>query len=404
MSELSFLPTWPPDTAGLPWFALILLVAVLLGEAVNRWLRLPRALGWVACGLAAGPSLLGLVDAIAFEESRFLLQIAAGLVLFELGQRVDTGWLRRNPWLLASSVLEAGFSFAAVYAVLWLLQVPPLVAATAAAIALASSPSVVLALTRELRAQGQVTERILLFTALNCIYAFVVVSMLVAWLNAEYRGGWISVAAHPLWLIFGSLIVAFAFAAFTLWLLRMLGPRPDAQYMCVVALVVAAVAAAQSLRLSVPLLLLAYGTLARALDRDRRFVSLQFGRLGSIALVLLFALSAAGIDLRYVPAGLLAGVGLLAARWAGKTLGMFAVGRASGLSLRKASLVSLGLMPMSGLALLLTYDTAARYPELGVQLTTIMVCAIALLELIGPLTTQFALVRAGEASQASVQS
>ena len=62
MSELSFLPTWPPDTAGLPWFALILLVAVLLGEAVNRWLRLPRALGWVACGLAAGPSLLGLID------------------------------------------------------------------------------------------------------------------------------------------------------------------------------------------------------------------------------------------------------------------------------------------------------------------------------------------------------
>jgi len=49
MSDLSFLPSWPPDTTGLPWFALILLAAVLLGEAVNRWLRLPRALGWIAC-------------------------------------------------------------------------------------------------------------------------------------------------------------------------------------------------------------------------------------------------------------------------------------------------------------------------------------------------------------------
>jgi len=320
------------------------------------------------------------------------------LVLFELGQRVDYGWLRRNPWLLASSLLEAGFSFAAVYAVLWLLQVPPLVAATAAAIALASSPSVALALTRELRAQGQVTERVLLFTALNCIYAFVAVSMLVAWLNAEYRGGWIAVAAHPVWLIFGSLAVAVAFAALTLRLLRLLGPRPDAQYICVVALVIMAVATAQILRLSVPLLLPAYGTLARGLDRDRRFVSLEFGRLGSIALILLFALTAAAIDLRLVPAGLLAGVALIAARWVGKTCGMFAVGRASGLSLRKASLVSLGLMPMSGLALLLVFDTASRYPEMGTQLSTIMVCAIAVLELLGPLTAHFALTRAGEAS------
>jgi len=398
MSDLSFLPSWPPDTAGLPWFALILLSAVLVGEAVNRWLRLPRALGWVACGLAAGPSLLDLVDATAFAESRHLLDIAVGLVLFELGQRVDYGWLRRNPWLLGSSILEAGFSFAAVYGVLWLLRVPPLVAATAAAIALASSPSVALALTRELRAQGQVTERVLLFTALNCIYAFVATSTLVAWLNAEYRGGWIEGVTHPVWLIFGSLVAALVFAAVTLRLLRLLGPRPDAQYICVVALVVTAVAAAQTLRLSLPLLLLAYGTLARGLDRDRRFVSLEFGRLGSIALILMFALTAASLDLRLVPAGLLAGVALLAARWLGKTCGMFAVGRASGLSLRKASLVSLGLMPMSGLALLLVYDTALRYPQLGAQLTTIMVCAIAVLELLGPLTTHFALTRAGEAS------
>ena len=401
MSELSFLPSWPPDASGLPWFALLLLGAVLLGEAVHRWLRLPRVLGWIACGLAAGPSLSGMVNAIDLDEARPVLEIAVGLVLFELGQRVDYGWLRRNPWLLVSSVLEAGLSFVAVFAVLWLLQVPPLVAAVAGAIALASSPSVVLALTRDLRAQGQVTERVLLFTALNCIYAFVAVSMLVAWLNAEYRGGWLSVAAHPAWLILGSLAVALAFAAFTLRLLRMLGPRPDAQYICVVALVVLAVAVAQALRLSVPLLLLAYGTLSRAFDHDRRFVSLQFGRLGSIALVMLFTLTAASVDLHLVPAGLAAGSALLAARWLGKTCGMFAVGRASGLSLRKASLVSLGLMPMSGLALLLVYDTALRYPEMGGELKTIMVCAIALLELLGPLTTHFALTRAGEAAPQS---
>ena len=39
--------------------------------------------------------------------------------------RFDFGWLRRNPWLLATSVLEAGLAFAAMFAVL--LQSLPLV-------------------------------------------------------------------------------------------------------------------------------------------------------------------------------------------------------------------------------------------------------------------------------------
>ena len=38
---------------------------------------------------------------------RIFSDIAVGLLLFELGQRVDLGWLRRNPWLFVTSVLEA---------------------------------------------------------------------------------------------------------------------------------------------------------------------------------------------------------------------------------------------------------------------------------------------------------
>ena len=38
---------------------------------------------------------------------------------------------------------------------------------------------------------------------------------------------------------------------------------------------------------------------------------------------------------------------------------------ASGLSMRKASLLSLTLMPMSGVALILVHDTTALFPGLG---------------------------------------
>ncbi|MBI2753807.1 MAG: cation:proton antiporter [Betaproteobacteria bacterium] len=399
MSELFFLPSWPPAAEAIPWYALLLLVAAIAGEVVHRWLHLPRLLGWIAAGLVLGPHVSGLLDAKALAGLRVVLDVALGVVLFQLGQRVDLGWLRRNPWLLATSVLESALAFGAMFVVLLLLDVRPLLAALAAAIGIATGPAVVLSLTRELRAQGQVTERMLLLTSLNCVYAFVAVSMLLAWLHQEYSDQWLTIVTHPLYLIFGSLILALVFALVTLGLLAVLGRREDAQFISVIALVVAAVYAASMLKLSVVLVLLGYGVMARAFDARRRFASLAFGRIGQILFILLFAITAATLDIDLLPVGALAGAALVAARYAGKALGVFALAPVSGLSVRKASLLSLGLMPMSGVALVLMQDTAALFPKLGPELAAVMVSAIVMVELLGPAVAYFALVRAGETDE-----
>ena len=400
MSDLFFLPDLASAAAQLPWYALLLLAAALAGEAVQRWLRLPRLLGWIAVGAALGPHALGALDEDALEVLRPLLDFAVGMVLFELGQRVDLSWLRRNPWLLATSVLESGLAFGAMFVVLLAVDAPPLIAAAAAAIGISTAPAVVLTVTRELRAQGQVAERAMLLTALNSAYAFVAVSVLLAWLAREYSGDWRAVLLHPLYLIFGSTVLAALFAAATLALLRLLGRRHDAQFLCVVALVALAVWASATLNLSVALALLAFGAITRIYDRRRLFVSLEFGRLGRILLILLFAITAAKLEWGLVPAGAAAGGVLVAARFAGKALGVFALAPVSGLPLRKASLLALALTPMSGLAIVLMHDTARLYPQFGPALAAIVVSAIAMLELLGPLLTHFALTRAGEADEA----
>ncbi len=399
MGELFFLPSWPMRVDDLQWLALLLLAAVIAGEAGHRWLGVPRLLGWIAAGVALGPDVAGLIDRDMVADQYWLLEIAIGVVLFELGQRVDLGWLRRNTWLGGASILESGCAFLVIFAVLWLLGAPALVAATAGAIGIATSPAVVLTLARDLRAQGQVTERVLLLTALNSIYAVVLVSMLIAWLHAEYRGGWLVVAAHPIYLIFGSAALGAAFAAALLAALTLLGNRVEAQFLCAVAFVLVAVSLSAALNLSTVLALLAFGTCARAFDRGRRFVSLEFGRLGRILVMLLFALSAAGLELQLIPQGLLAGVALVVARYLGKTLGLLATAGVSGLAPGKAALVSLGLMPMSAVALILVHETSSLFPEFGPALATVVVSALAILEVAGPLAAQLALKRAGETAE-----
>ncbi len=396
MSDFFFLPAWPPPVEDLPWLAFLLIVAVLAGEAVQRWLHLPRLLGWIAAGVAFGPEGAGLLDEDTLGDIRGLLDIGIGIVLFELGQRIDFGWLRRNPWLLGASALESALSFAAMWAVLLVLGMPPVLAAVPAAIGMATSPAVVLTLARELRAQGQVTERALLLTALNCLYALAAVSMLVAWLHAEYRVGWTEVVAHPLYLLAGSLVLGAAFAGVTLGVLTGLGERTDAQFICIVVLALVAIALAPVLHLPVALTLFVYGALTRVFDRARHFAFLEFGRLGQMVVILLFALSAANLEFGLVPAGALAGLALVIARFAGKTLGLAAFARRSALPARKAVLLGCALMPMSAVVLVLAQDTAELAPELGPALAAVILSALAMLEIVGPLAAQFAFKQAGE--------
>jgi hypothetical protein len=396
MPDLIYLPAWPLQIDRFAWMALLLMAAVLSGEILWRFLGLPRLLGWVAIGAAAGPFALGILDEAALSKARWFVNAAIGLVLFEFGQRVDLSWLKRNPWLLATSIVESTLAFAAMYAVLLLLSVPPLVAAIASAIGIATSPTVTLVLAKDLRAQGQVTERMLLLAALNCVYAFVLMNTLFAWLHSEYDGRAIMVIVHPLYLIFGSFALAALMAAWAHALFAGLPRRADAQYIAMVSLVVLSVSLADSLHLSLALTLLGFGAFARVFDSDRRFVSFEFGHLGTIFVVLLFALTAAELDWTLIGSGFLAGGALIAARYAGRTVALISFARPAGLPVRTASLLSLALMPMSGVALMLVRETSSVYPQFGPALAGVMLPAIAVMELLGPLVTQFALVKAGE--------
>jgi len=398
MTDFFFLPSWPFAMPQLFWLGVLLLAATVLGELLDRFLRLPRILGYVLAGAALGPEATGLLSETEIKGLAPFLEIAMGIVLFELGSRVDLRWLRPNPWLLVTSLLESALAFGAVYAVLALVGTAPLVAAAAAAIAVATSPAVVLAVSKELRAQGQVTERLQLLSALNSVYSFVAFAVLFAWLHVEARGAWELVVMHPLYLVLGSAALAALAAVLLLVLLERFGPRGDVQTISALGVVVVAVSVAMAFKLSVVLALLGMGILTRALDRNRRFLAVSFGYVGELFIIALFALTGAALRLDLAATALAAGLGLAAARALGKAVPVLALAKPSGISYRKASLVSVGLLPMSGVAVVMARDAASIWPSLGPQLGAVVLAAVLILELLGPLAVQFALRRSGDAT------
>lgn len=398
MSDLFFLPALPLASNQIVWFGVLLLAGVAGGEVAERLFFLPRITGYGAAGLALGPHGFGLIDLRLLQDLHVLAEISVGLILFDLGQHLDLLWLRRAPRLALTSLAECAVVALLVYYVLnWVFQVEPLYSATAAAIGVATSPAVVMRITADLGAQGQVTQRALLLTALNSTVAVLALTALIPWLYLEYGGSWITILLHPLYLLGGSFVVGLAASAVTLLLVGMLRRREEAEPVLLIALILATVGAAILLKLSVLLTLLAYGAMLRNLDKHRLVAAADFGLTGQMFFVILFVLSGANLDLQAAWSGMALGASLAAVRFAGKALGVMALIPGSGLKARQGLYIALSLTPMSGFAVIMLQDTQSLFPEFGRALFSVVLPAVVLMEIAGPILTQFALRRAGEA-------
>lgn len=398
--DLSFLPDWPPTVPAALAVAILALVAAALGEGAAR-LRLPRLFGYVGAGalFGAGGYVLRLLqlEELPSPTLKFTLEFAAAVILFDLGQRVSFGWVRRNPALLGASVVESGLSFALVFMAMRYFDIEAWTAAVIASIAMATSPAVVLAVTRETRAQGQITERTLLLTALNSIYAVMLSTLLLGLVRDQQGARSVEIVLQPAYLIVGSLAVAALGARLFLWVLSFIGRDRAGQILVMLSVVWVVFATAVALRLSPLLALLACGAFVRTFDTSRRLTATEFGLASGIALVLLFALSAAMVDIELLFVSWPPVLALLAVRVVAKAFGVAALGPLSGITLKKGMLSGLALMPMSALALMLIHQVSEWNPQIAQQTTAVLLPSVLIMQLAGALALAQILRRGGEA-------
>jgi Kef-type K+ transport system membrane component KefB len=394
---LTFLPQYPLASNPLLLFGLLLLAGLVGGELVKRVLRLPRIVGYVLTGLALGRSGVGMLDAALIKDAWIFVDIALGLILFELGRRLHLTWLRNDRWLLATGLLESALSFGFVYFALTYFDVKPIYAALAAAIGVSTSPAVVLLVAQELKAEGQVTERAMNLVAMNSVIAVTLTTMLLSWLHHEYRASWTMIALHPVYLLGGSLILGYLASIATILLARWVGKHTERQLVMMLALIVLTIGAARMLELSVLLALLAFGVLSRNLDERHDLMAVDLSGVGQMFYVVLFVVSGARLDVLGLMTGGAIAAAYVVARFVGKSIAVMSLTYFSGARAGSAGLLCIALTPMSGIALAMVHGTANVYPDFGAKLASIVLSAVLILELIGPVAVQFALERAGEA-------
>jgi NhaP-type Na+/H+ or K+/H+ antiporter len=399
LTDLEFLPQFPLTANPLALFGGMLLAGALTGELVRRVLNLPRITGYVLIGLTLGASGLDMLDTRMLGYTRVFLDIGLGLVLFELGRRINFAWLLRDRWLAVMAFAESMLSFGCMFGALLWLNIEPLYAAMAAAIGVSSSPAIVLLVARELKAEGQVTERALNLVAINSVIAFVLTTMLLSWIHRDYHAGWFVIVLHPVYLMAGSWFLGLAASWLALKLAGWLGKRIELHAALLLGIVVLLVGAAEALKLSILLSLLTFGVLIGNMDREHKLMPVDVGRFSQIFFVVLFVASGALLHIGDLVAGGAIAAVYIAARFVGKSIGVLCFAHLSGIRAGSGGLLSIALLPMSGIALAIAQSTGTSYPGFSAKLSVIVLAATLILELIGPLAVQFALRRAGEAQE-----
>jgi len=394
--SLFFLPPFPERIDSLALFSLLLIVGLLIGESLHARFRFPRLIGYVLAGTVFGPSLLGWIGYEALAQARPIADAALGLLLLEAGRRLDLRWLAANPALLRGILGDIVLSFVVVYLFVTLaVGMMPAWAAATAAVTMASAPAVVLLTVEEARAQGQVTERIILHTALSSAASFVVFALVLGVVHAEFSDDWLNALVHPLWVIAGSLLIAWLVSRFAIAVARRLAKRSLAQVFVLVASALFAVGVARMLAVPVFLTLFLMGALLAYDDHEKtlHYTALPDGHW--LLAIILFVV--VGASLPWQELTWLTGVqaiGLLLVRALAKVLALYVAG--GELPPKKRLLVGVGIQPLSATAVFMAYELVALYPEVGRSALLLALFAAAFMELAGPALCRTALMRSGE--------
>ena len=164
-----------------------LLLSQLLGVVLHKR-GMPKLYGAVIAGLLLGASGLNAVDAPLLSQFQELFNAASALVLFEVGRKMDLGWLwrsrRQGAALLAGCVLRG----VGCFLLLWAAGVGAPAAALIASIMIAVNPVVFASMASESNAAGVVTYAGSNTLGISNLLALLALSIALAWDRSHDAG------------------------------------------------------------------------------------------------------------------------------------------------------------------------------------------------------------------------
>lgn len=390
------------STVAIVTLGLLLLSGLVAGLAASR-LGLPRVAAYILAGMVFSPSLLGGVLHVHVGPwSEPLTTVALGFIAYLIGGSMTISQVRRSgPAILGATLGGSLGPILMVVATVLLLSpdIPGIsvgqLALVLGVIASTTAPAATVAVLHQYRARGPVARTLLGVVALDDAVGVVLFSLMLVVITGGEPGRAVVQAVVN---VVGALLVG----AVSAQVLATLGHRirgASLRLSLILGSILLVVGVAEALHVSPLLASMALGFVARFLSRSTgdRVVSPVEDQEETVFIVF-FALAGAHFE----PSVFTAHTGLIAAYFGARVVGKIG-GAALGTRLVGAPATVVrwtgpGLVPQAGVAvgLALTLVHHPVFAEASAVVLNILLATTVVNELVGPLSTRFALQRAGE--------
>lgn len=390
-------------------FGYLLLTAFLTGGLFKR-LRLPRLTGYIATGIVVGPAALGLVSERAVESLQIFSGVAVALIALTAGTELELRAMR--PLLRTIGAITAlavcGTTVLLAITVFLARRMLPFmhgmtvghavaVSLVLGVVMVAQSPAVVVALRKELDAEGPVASTVLGVVVIADLVVILLFAIVSAFAKSTFgQASQQGIVPALAWELLGSLVAGVLIGVILAAFLRF-ARGGSALFVLTVCFVVAEVG--RRLHLDPLLVALSAGVFIR--NTTDVGDDLHEGIEGSSlpVYVIFFAVAGATIHLDVLGVVGLPAVLFVVVRGLGFLVGNNVAARIAGAPDAVRRWAGFGLLPQAGLALALASLFAKAFPEFGADAAALTLSVVAINEIVAPALYRMALVRAGETSR-----
>lgn len=392
---MNFLPHFPLNINPAALFGITLLLGLIGGQLAKLSRFLPVISGYIAVGYVFGPHGFNITTPSLLSTTSIFVDIALGLILFDLGRHLDFHWLKKDCSLLFMSLTESTLTFASIFTLLYFFKFNWLSSALAATIAVATSPAVVMMVAHDISAEGPVTRRTLILTSLNNLFALIIFTILLP--VTHIASSPIQVLSeHISYRLFGSVALGILMYGLLNLLARLLGKNKENQLILMVSTVILSIGLTMALNLSTLLALFTIGVAARNFDKENFIMEIDFGFLLRLFFILLFVVTGVYLKLDGLWQATALVLAFITIKITAKFTGVLLFSRPGRLTNSQTIALGFTLMPMAELAIGMSNKLIYFNPDFSQRLLTIISAVVAIFYIIGPIAVQFAFVKSGE--------
>ncbi|MDN5354649.1 MAG: hypothetical protein PWQ09_1405 [Candidatus Cloacimonadota bacterium] len=384
---------------------LVLSVILITGYIFNRLARklhIPTVTCQILGGVVLGPYVLNLFVQNAYTSFVPITNFALGFIGLTIGSHLDFRKLHNAGRRIAFITLaDAIITPVVVFFSLQLFTNVSLEASLLiSAIAITTAPSSTLHIVREKRAKGIFTKTLLAVVALNNVITIVVfytVYYFIYYITSTSHVGIVAIIIKPLLLLVESIIIGSVVGYAVIYFTEKRKTRVSFLVMVMMAVIIT-VGTAETLHLSGILSSLILGMVISNFSKNKNTLFGAFKDIETEVYTLFFVLAGTHLDFAAIKIAGSIGFVLILSRLFGKTVGSTLGAWLAGSTDTIKKWIGIALYPIAGVAigLVLLIENNELLSIYSSEITSVVLTAVVVNELLGPILTGKALQKSGE--------